>query len=53
MEEQPLYAQEVDDFSRWLIEGGSFSLSYEAGLRNMRVVEAIYQSCLEKKVVQV
>lgn len=53
LEEQPLYAQEVDDFSRWLIEGGSFSLSYEAGLRNMRVVEAIYQSCLEKKVVQI
>ncbi len=53
LEEQPLYAQEVDDFSRWLIEGGSFPLSYEVGLRNMRVVEAIYQSCLEKRVVRV
>ncbi|WP_369017952.1 Gfo/Idh/MocA family oxidoreductase [Thermatribacter velox] len=50
---QPLYAQEIDDFSRWIIEGGSFPLSYEAGLRNMKVIEAIYRSCLEKRVIQV
>ncbi len=53
LEPKPLYAQEVDAFSRWILFGEKPLISYEVGLRNMRVVEAVYRSSAMGKPVRV
>ncbi|HSV30536.1 MAG TPA: Gfo/Idh/MocA family oxidoreductase [Atribacteraceae bacterium] len=47
----PLYAQEIEAMSRWIQEGEKPLISYEIGLRNIRVVEAVYRSAEEKRTI--
>lgn len=55
LEPSPLYAQEVDAFSQWITTGvkPKPDLSAEIGIRNLKVLNSIYQSAKEKKVVAV
>lgn len=53
LEPKSLYAQEVDAMSRWILEGEKPLISAEVGVRNMKVLEAIYRSAVEKRAVTV
>ncbi|MCX7667470.1 MAG: Gfo/Idh/MocA family oxidoreductase [Atribacterota bacterium] len=48
---EPLYAREVDAFSLWIRRGDKPEISYEVGLRNLAVIEAVYQSSQKGKMV--
>ncbi|MEN3202653.1 MAG: Gfo/Idh/MocA family oxidoreductase [Atribacterota bacterium] len=48
-----LYAQEVDAMSEWILGGPKPHIAAEIGLRNMRVLSAIYRSAEERKAVAV
>lgn len=50
---KPLYAQEVDAMSEWILGGEKPEIVAETGLRNMRVLSAIYRSAEERKAVAV
>ena len=47
------YAQEIDAFSQWIRGGEKPVISYEVGLRNSKVIEAIYRAQEEKRVITV
>lgn len=51
----PLYAQEIDAFSQWINTGvkPKPDLSAAIGIRNLKVLDSIYRSAKEKKVVEV
>ena len=53
LEPASLYAREVDAMSRWISEGKKPPISYEAGIRNIKIVEACYQAAEEKRVIPV
>lgn len=48
-----LYAQEVDAMSEWILGGPKPYIAAEIGLRNMRVLSAIYRSAEERKAIAV
>jgi predicted dehydrogenase len=48
-----LYHSEVDHFSRCVLEGRPVALPPEDGLRNMAVINALYQSARTSKLVKV
>lgn len=48
-----LYAQEVDAMSQWIVEGKKPLISYDVGIRNIKVVEAAYQAAEEKRVISI
>ena len=53
LEPKPLYAREVDAMSAWILGGEKPRIGAEAGLRNMKVLAAIYRSAAEKRAVAV
>ena len=53
LEPLSLYAQEIDAFSQWIRGGEKPVISYEVGLRNSKVIEAIYRAQEEKRVITV
>lgn len=53
LEPSSLYAQEIDAFSQWIKGGEKPVISYEIGLRNSRVIEAIYRAQEEKRIITV
>jgi len=53
LEPLPLYAQEIDAFSKWIRGGEKPVISYEVGLRNSKVIEAIYRAQEEKRVITI
>lgn len=50
---KPLYAQEVDAFSLWVRGKEMAEIHYQVGLRNLAVLEAIYRSQEEGRIVRV
>lgn len=48
---EPLYAQEIDAFSLWIREGKKPEIGAEIGIRNLAVIEAVYRSSQEGKLV--
>ncbi|NSW76290.1 MAG: Gfo/Idh/MocA family oxidoreductase [Candidatus Atribacteria bacterium] len=48
---EPLYAREVDAFSLWIREGRKPEIAAEIGIQNLAVIEAVYQSSQEGKLV--
>ncbi|MCS7242389.1 Gfo/Idh/MocA family protein [Candidatus Caldatribacterium sp.] len=50
---KPLYTQEVDAMSAWILGGEKPWIATEVGLRNMEVLSAIYRSAEEKRAVAV
>jgi predicted dehydrogenase len=46
---KPLYAQEVDAMSEWILGGEKPRIAAEVGVRNMKVVSAIYRSAKTKR----
>jgi len=53
LEPRSMYAQEFDVFSNWLLNGKKPDISYEAGIRNFKILEAVYQSSKERKAISV
>ncbi|WP_438317881.1 Gfo/Idh/MocA family protein [Candidatus Caldatribacterium sp. SIUC1] len=53
LEPKSLYAREVDAMSAWILGGEKPKIGAEVGLRNMRVLAAIYRSAAERRAVAV
>ncbi len=53
LQPKPLYAREVDAMSEWILGGEKPRISADVGLRNMKVLAAIYRSAEEKRAVAV
>jgi len=53
LEPKSMYAQEFDAFSDWIQTGVKPVISYEAGIRNFKIIEAAYQSSQERKAIDV
>ena len=48
-----MYAAEIDQFSKAILEGGQPSCDAEESLWNMKVLEACYRSAREKREIEV
>lgn len=53
LEPEPLYAREMDAMSEWILGGAKPRISADVGLRNMKVLAAIYRSAEERRAVAV
>ena len=51
LEPRSMYAQEFDAFSDWLLSEKKPDISFEAGVRNFKVIEAAYRSSKERRTV--
>ena len=46
------FATEIDDFSQCILEGKPTRTPGEEGWRDMKIIEALYQSASEKKAIK-